>query len=125
VDLLSAYLNGDKDKVTKIVEMTDIRRVPLTPGYNSQLRYQELNNHPANYWPIPLHMLFNKSLPETTMIDYIKTILVSGFNIRQALRVQSRADKEELNITEPQIEGAALLIALEKSEMEVLQFLLG
>lgn len=34
VDLLQAYLSGDKERVTAIAEATDIRRVPLAPGYN-------------------------------------------------------------------------------------------
>lgn len=57
-DLLRAYLEGDKQTITEIAEFTDIRRVPLAPGYNHQVKFPELNNHPFTYWPITIHMLW-------------------------------------------------------------------
>ena len=114
-----------KDSVVTIAELTDLRRVPLAPGYNHQLRYPELNNHPFTYWPIPLHMLFVQNVPETTMIDFIHTILFSGFNIRQALRIQSQIDREDQSVRDPAVDGAALLIALERGEFHVFRYLLG
>ena len=33
-DLLAAYLSGDAARVTEIAEATELRRVPVTNGYN-------------------------------------------------------------------------------------------
>jgi len=70
-------------------------------------------------------MLFVQNVPETTMIDFIHTILFSGFNIRQALRIQSQIDREDQSVRDPAVDGAALLIALERGEFHVFRYLLG
>ena len=67
--------------------MVDLRRIPLHNGYNHTMKLSELRNHPFTYWPIPLHMLYAHNVSETTMIEFIHAIILSGFNIRQALRI--------------------------------------
>lgn len=53
-------------------------------------------------------------------------IIESGFNIRQALRIKENRDADVfINSTDPAIDGAALLIAIEKTEIDVLEYLLG
>lgn len=41
-DLKAAYLKGDTEKVTSIVEATELRRVPVLPGFNSRTSSPEL-----------------------------------------------------------------------------------
>ena len=87
IELLNSYLQGEKERTGGIAELVDLRRIPLHNGYNQNMKLSELKNHPFTYWPVPLHMLYAHQVPETTMIEFIHGIILSGFNIRQALRI--------------------------------------
>ena len=85
--MLNSYLQGEKERTGGIADLVDLRRIPVHNGYNHNMKISELRNHPFTYWPIPLHMLYAHTLSETTMIEFVHGIILSGFNIRQALRI--------------------------------------
>lgn len=71
-------------------------------------------------------MLHAKNVPEETMTSFLQDIIDYGFNIRQAIRISDDPHKVPHNDPrDPIIEGAILLIAIEKTETKVLQYLLG
>lgn len=62
------------------------------------------------------------------MIEFLQGIIHSGFNIRQALRIQENNKSDAYpspSAYDAVVDGAALLIAIEKTELEVLKYLLG
>jgi hypothetical protein len=126
-ELLTAYLQGNLEKTSEIAESVDLRRIPLHQGKSDNIQLSsEFRNHPWTLWPVPLLMLFAQNVPQKTMIDFLHGIIESGFNIRQALRIQENRQTDAF--PEPRdavADGAALLIAIEKTELEVLTYLLG
>ena len=71
-------------------------------------------------------MLYAKEVTELVMINFLHTIIVSGFNIRQALRIKTQPKTDDTNLSRsPVADAAALLLALERQEYEVFAYLLG
>lgn len=67
-ELLTAYLQGNMEKTSEIVDLVDLRRIPVYQGKNENMTLGELKNHPNHLWPVPLLMLYAKNVPETTMV---------------------------------------------------------
>lgn len=124
--MLSAYMQGNLEKTGEIAESVDLRRIPLHEGKNHEVSLSALRNHPNTYWPMPLFMIHAHLVPEATMIQFLHGIIEAGFNIRQALSIaDSPHRRQHINPRDPVIEGAVLLIAIEKTERDVLKYLLG
>lgn len=112
-----SFIKGDLEKIREIVSSIDVRRVPFSRGWNSQLSGEEFQSWTENagqfFWSGLIQMLYSRAVPEERMIEVIQYVLTSGnFNIRQALiQTNHQGWNDETCPRVPNVLGIALLVS--------------
>jgi hypothetical protein len=125
-DLLDAFREANLVKIREIVDVVDLRRIPMADGENARSEFRLLTQYPYLYWPVTLVTVNANRADEAAQQSVFDYILTSGFGIRQAVRVSDVKDREPQQLPrEPFVQGTVLLLAIEKRSFQLFKHLWG
>lgn len=110
-DLLSVISKANIERFRSLVESSDLRRLPASPGFHYDVQSPPVYDLGAKLWTPLLHMVYHNNASQEQQIAMIKEVISLGFHLRQAVKLEATEDS---NSRGPAMFSAILFIALEK-----------
>ncbi len=81
-DFVKAVSRGDAERIKKIIELVDLRRLPLSEGYSHMMNTPQIRALSGVYWSPLLFLVYHKQVAEEQIIETIKSLIAMDFNLR-------------------------------------------